>query len=103
MLIRQIPWYFKTQGLSADQVNNKNLIFKGLALVILCSSENEERAHIVASLEEYKKAGIPRYPQPEELRRYLEIQFKAPQEREGFYHEDFVAWRAAAEVGRAEK
>ena len=79
------------------------LIFQDLAIVILCSSENEERAHIVASLEEYKNAGIPRYPQPEELRRYLEIQFKAPHERDGFYHEQFVVWKAAAEVERAEK
>lgn len=71
--------------------------------MILCSSENEERAHIVASLEEYKKAGIPRYPQPEELRRYLEIQFKVPQEREGFYREHFVVWKAAADVERAER
>lgn len=75
----------------------------GLGLVVLCSSENEERAHIVTSLEQYKVEGIPRYPRPDELRRYLERQFKAPHQRPGLYHEQHVIWSAAAEVGRAEK
>ncbi|XP_078382607.1 E3 ubiquitin-protein ligase rnf213-alpha-like isoform X3 [Oculina patagonica] len=75
---------------------------EGLALVVLCSSENEERAHIVTSLEQYKVEGIPRYPRPDELRRYLERQFKAPHQTPGLYREKYVIWTAAAEVGRAE-
>ena len=79
-------------------------MFPGLALVVLCSRENEERAHIVASLEQYKmEHGMPRYPRPEELRRYLDKQFKAPHPRPGLYCEQHVIWSAAAEVGRAKK
>lgn len=78
--------------------------FPGLALVVLCSSENEERAHIVTSLEQYKvEGGMPRYPRPDELRRYLEKQFKVPHQRPGLYCDQHVIWSAAAEVGRAEK
>lgn len=80
------------------------LTFPGLALVVLCSSENEERAHIVTSLEQYKvEGGMPRYPRPGELRPYLEKHFKAPHPRPGLYCEQHVFWSAAAEVGRAEK
>lgn len=79
-------------------------MFPGLALVVLCNSENEERAHIVTSFEQYKvKGGMPRYPWPDELRRFLEKQFKAPHPRPGLYREQHVIWSAAAEVGRAEK
>ena len=74
-----------------------------LGLVILCSRENEERAHIVAALEEYRVAGIPRYHRPEEIRRYLATQFQVPHQRAGLYHDQHVIWSAAAEVGRAEK
>ena len=76
-----------------------SLIFQDLGLVILCSSENEERAYMVAALEEFKGPGIPRYHQPEELRRYLATQFLVPHQRAGLYQD----WTAAAEVGRAEK
>lgn len=78
-------------------------IFQDLGLIILCSSENEERAHMVAALEEYKVAGIPRYHQPEELRRYLATQFRVPHQRAGLYQKQHVTWSAAAEVSRAEK
>lgn len=71
--------------------------------MILCSSENEERAHIVAALQEYRGAGMPRYPRPEELRRYLINHFKVPLPRPGSYCDQHVIWNAAAEVGRAEK
>jgi len=76
--------------------------FLGLALVVLCSSENEERAHIVTSLEQYK-VNMPRLPRSEELRSYLENQFKVPHLRPGLYCEQHVIWSAAAEVGRAQK
>ena len=71
--------------------------------MILCNGENEEYAHIVASLEEYKVDGIPRIPQSEELRRYLKTQFNSPQEKEGLYRNKPVIWKAAAEVERANK
>ena len=76
--------------------------FLGLALVVLCSSENEERVHIVTSLEQCK-VDMPRLPRSEELRRYLENQFKVPDRRPGLYCEQHVFWRAAAEVGRAQE
>jgi len=79
------------------------IICSEFGLVILCSSENEERAHIVAALEEYRGAGMPRYPRPEELRRHMIKQFKAPPQRPGSYCDQHVVWNAAAEVGRAEK
>ena len=54
----------------------------------------------MTSLEEYKvEGGMPRYRRPDELRRYLEKQFKTPHPRSGLYCEQ----RAAAEVVRAEK
>ena len=77
--------------------------FSGIGLVILCSTENEERAHIVAALEEYRGSGMPRYPRPEELRRYLTKQFKAPPQRPGFYRDQHIVWSAAAESSRAEE
>ena len=80
----------------------KNVSFLGLALVVLCSSENEERAHIVTCLEQYKvEGGMPRYPRPGEMRPYLEKQFKAPHTRHSLYREQHVFWSAAADVGRA--
>ena len=80
-----------------------SLIFQDLGLVILCSSENEERAYMVAALEEFKGPGIPRYHQPEELRRYLATQFLVPPQRAGLYQDQHVIWTPAAKVGRAEK
>lgn len=77
--------------------------FPDFGLVVLCSSENEERAQMVAALEEYKVTGIPRYPKPEELRRYLRDQFKAPEGRQGCYHDQHVIWRPAADTIRAGK
>ncbi|XP_022797655.1 E3 ubiquitin-protein ligase rnf213-alpha-like isoform X3 [Stylophora pistillata] len=73
---------------------------KNLALVVLCSSENEERAHIISCLEQYK-VPMPRYPRPDELRRYLEKQLRVPEQRPGEYHEKPVIWSPAAQVGRA--
>jgi len=72
-------------------------------LVVLCSSENEERAQMVAALEEYKVPGIPRYPKPEELRRYLRDQFTAREGRQGCYHDQQVIWRPAADTIRSGK
>ena len=72
-------------------------------LVVLCSSENEERAQMVAALEEYKVTGIPRYPKPEELRRYLRDQFTAPEGRQGCYHGQHVIWGPAADTIRSGK
>ena len=73
-----------------------------LALVVLCSSENEERAHIIACLEQYKVL-MPRYPRPDELRRYIEKQFRAPEQIPGEYHGKHVIWNPAATVNRAAK
>lgn len=73
-----------------------------LALVVLCSSENEERAHIITCLEQYKVV-MPRYPRPDELRQFLARQFRTPGERPGVYREQHVIWSPAAEVSRAEK
>ena len=83
----------------------KSLItaFSEFGLVILCSRENEERAHIVAALEEYRVTGMARYPKPEEIRRYLEIQFTAPQERPGSYGNQDMIWSPASDVNRPGK
>ncbi|CAH3163087.1 unnamed protein product, partial [Porites evermanni] len=70
-------------------------------LVVLCSSENEERAQMVAALEEYKVTGIPRYPKPAELRRYLRDQFTAPEARQGCYHDKRVIWTPASDTIRS--
>ena len=78
------------------------LNFSGLALVVLCSSENEERAHIITCLEQYKVV-MPRYPRPDELRQFLAKQFRTPGQRPGVYREQHVIWSPAAEVRRAEK
>ena len=77
--------------------------FKGLGLVILCSRENEDSSYLVASLKEYKIEGIPRLPQPEEIKCYLRSQFKAPQQNEVIHSCQPILWRAAAEVERAKK
>ncbi|XP_022806306.1 E3 ubiquitin-protein ligase RNF213-like [Stylophora pistillata] len=71
------------------------------ALVVLCSRENEERAHIITCLEQFK-VSMPRFPRPEELRRFLAKQFRVPGQRPGVYRERHVIWNPAAEVGRVE-
>ena len=79
------------------------LIVLGLGLVVLCSSENEERSHLVAALEEYRVTALTRYPKPDELRRYLANQFKAPHQRPGSYRDQHVIWSPAADVDRSGK
>ena len=76
--------------------------FSDFALVVLCSRENEERAHIITCLEQFK-VSMPRFPRPEELRRFLAKQFRVPGQRPGVYRERHVIWNPAAEVGRVEK
>ena len=70
-------------------------------LVILCSSENEDRALLVASMDQFRVAGMPRFPRPEEIKVYLQQQFRTPGQRSGVYDERHVIWSAAAEVDGA--
>ena len=44
--------------------------------MVICSSENEDRAHIVAALDQYRVTSAPHRPPTKEIREYLKRQFQ---------------------------
>ena len=57
--------------------------FPELSLVVICSSENEVRAHMAAALDQYRLGTTPHCALSKDIRQYLETQFKACPQQQG--------------------
>ena len=66
-------------------------------LVVICSSENKDRANIVAALDQYHVAAPP-CPSPEDLRSYLKRQFQAPPSQFGYIGRSKITWTTAGSL-----
>ncbi|PFX17552.1 E3 ubiquitin-protein ligase RNF213, partial [Stylophora pistillata] len=79
-----------TQGLAGKPGEN-------YGLVVICSSENEDRANVVAALDQYRVASPP-CPSPEVLKKYLKRQLKAPPPQHGFIGSSKITWTVAGSL-----
>ena len=66
-------------------------------LVVICSSENEDRANIVAALDQYRVAAPP-CPSPEDLSSYLQHKFQAPPSQYGYIGSSKITWTTAGSL-----
>ena len=57
--------------------NFRSSSFADYGLVVMCSSENEDRANIVAALDQYRVAAPP-CPSSNDLQSYLKKHFRIP-------------------------
>ena len=71
-----------------------------LCLVIFCSSENEDRAHMAAALDQYRLGTVPHTASPKEIRQYLKTQFKACPQRQGRFRDQNLLWTSAGTVDK---
>ena len=69
----------------------------GYGLVVLCSSESEDRANIVAALDQHRVAAPP-CPSPEEVRSYLKKQFGIPPPQHGYINNSKITWSPAGSL-----
>ena len=76
-------------------------MFTGYGLVVVCSSENEDRAHIVAALDQYRVPSVPHCPPTDEICDYLKrkLQQSACPKHGDFYGEKFP-WTPASSVDK---
>ncbi|KAJ7339548.1 hypothetical protein OS493_005948 [Desmophyllum pertusum] len=72
----------------------------GLSLVVICSSENEDRAHMAAALDQYRLATIPHCASPKDIRQYLKTQFKSCSEQRGKFRDQILPWTPAAALDK---
>ena len=71
--------------------------FSDYGLVIICSRENEDRASVVAVLDQYRVAAPP-CPSPDVLKSYLKYQFQAPPSHYGYISGSKVTWTTAGSL-----
>ncbi|XP_067056125.1 E3 ubiquitin-protein ligase rnf213-alpha-like isoform X2 [Acropora muricata] len=71
-----------------------------LCLVIFCCSENEDRAHMAAALDQYRLGTMPYTASPKEIRQYLKTQFKACPQKQGKFRDQNVCWTPAGTVDK---
>ncbi|KAK2555497.1 E3 ubiquitin-protein ligase rnf213-alpha [Acropora cervicornis] len=71
-----------------------------LCLVIFCSSENEDRAHMAAALDQYRLGTMPHTASPKEIRQYLKAQFKACPQKQGRFRDQNLPWTSAGTVDK---
>ena len=69
-------------------------------LVVICSSESEDRANIVAALDQYRVAALA-CPSPEAVRSYLEKQFRVPPPQYGYINNSKITWSPAGSLDPA--
>lgn len=74
----------------------------GLSLVVICSSENEDRAHMAAALDQYRLGTIPHCASPKEIRQYLKTQFKPSSQQRGKFRDQTLPWTSAAVLDKEE-
>lgn len=71
--------------------------FPDYGLVVICSSENEDRANIVAALDQYRAAAPP-CPSPNDLKSYLSYQFRSPPSQYGYINSSKITWTTAGSL-----
>ncbi|KAJ7339383.1 hypothetical protein OS493_005778 [Desmophyllum pertusum] len=92
-------------SVSKQAVDMLSVVTHGLAgktgenygLVVICSSENEDRADIVAALDQYRVAALP-CPSPDDLKSYLKNQFRVPPPQYGYINNSKITWTAAGSL-----
>ncbi|KAJ7339375.1 hypothetical protein OS493_005769 [Desmophyllum pertusum] len=90
---------------SKQAVDMLSVVTQGLAgktgehygLVIICSRENEDRANIVAALDQYRVAAPP-CPSPDALKSYLKNQFRVPPPQYGYINSSKITWTTAGSL-----
>ena len=73
------------------------LLVVDFGLVVICSSENEDRANIVAALDQYRVAAPP-CPSSDELQTYLKRQFRIPTRQYGYINNSKITWVPAGSL-----
>lgn len=68
--------------------------FADYGLVVMCSSENEDRANIVAALDQYRVAAPP-CPSLNDLQSYLKKHFRIPPPQYGYINRSKITWEPA--------
>lgn len=71
-----------------------------MSLVVICSSENEDRAHMAAALDQYKLGTITHCRSSGEIRQYLKEQFKPRTQQQGKFRGRTLPWIPAAALDR---
>ena len=65
--------------------------------MVICSSENEDRANVVAGLDRYRVAAPP-CPSPDDLQSYLKHQFQAPPSQDSYISGSKITWKTAGSL-----
>ncbi|XP_068735057.1 LOW QUALITY PROTEIN: E3 ubiquitin-protein ligase rnf213-alpha-like [Montipora capricornis] len=89
-------------SVSKQAVDLLDALTKGLAgktgehygLVVICSSENEDRANIVAALDQHRVAAPP-CPSAGVVQSYLKRQFRIPPPQYGYINKSKITWNPA--------
>ena len=68
--------------------------------MVICSSENEDRAHMAAALDQYGLGTIPHCASPKEIRQYLKTQFKPRSQQRGKFRDQILPWTPAAALDK---
>ncbi|KAJ7355098.1 hypothetical protein OS493_027887, partial [Desmophyllum pertusum] len=63
----------------------------GLSLMVICNSENEDRAHMAAAFDQYRLGTIPPCASPKEIKQYLKTQFKSCSKQQGKFRDRSAA------------
>ncbi|XP_022783821.1 E3 ubiquitin-protein ligase rnf213-alpha-like [Stylophora pistillata] len=71
-----------------------------VSLVVICSSENEDRAHMAAALDQYRLGTIPHCRSSREIRQYLKEQFKPRSQQRGQFRGQTMPWIPAASLDK---
>lgn len=69
-------------------------------LVVICSSENEDRAHMAAALDQYRLGTVPHCASSKEVRQYLKTQFNSCSQQQGRFRDRILPWTPAAMVDK---
>ena len=65
--------------------------------MVICSSENEDHANVVAALDQYRVAAPP-CPSPDDLHSYLKHQFQAPPSQDSYISGSKITWKTAGSL-----
>ena len=68
--------------------------------MVICSSENEDRAHMAAALDQQRLGTIPHCSASKDIRQYLQTQFKVCSRLQGRLRDKIVQWEPAAMVDK---
>ena len=74
--------------------NETSFPFADYGLVVICSRENEDRANIVAALDQYRVAAPP-CPSSRDLQSYLKKHFRIPPVQYGYISNSKIKWEPA--------